>query len=647
MTTNWCQDAIPLGFITSLSGNQKRQYGVHWKKRCSCEKRLRVQTDTVLFSKTRVSAWYSIQSCCQSQPKQEKNTSWEQDQCSNIPMEQSETSKTHSTKIDKNNSSTSPMFTVKRQKRYISVRNKRQDLDSQHRTLFTRGMEELKRKNTKVARQLFKQCAESHEVSLDLRGKSFLSWARLESQQGNWEEARNIFRKGMETDTCNKHLLHAWAVLEERCGQIDRARQLFQQCIDIDPSDGISWQSYALLEERQGNTEKAEELFKEGLERDPHNHYLLQAWAVLLSRKGQWKQAIDLFQRATEIEPNYYQAWQAMAVAHGKLGNREDAKECFQVAIQLNPSSVPSYQAYALFEAEDGNYEHARMLFQKGSELDPSHAPIFHAWAILEESLGNIEKARELFEKGFYYSPQSLAMLRGWTRMEQRLGHLPNTTEWKITDQSPIEMTGLGEKLRILGKMVERRSEADVRMVLEWLSKKSKNDQYLRELVQQKGIQEWKNIFQWAERRSSEDIRSFMKWFNDRYEEDRQVAAFILGWQLPPRRKEQLIPEWSFIGQVPKTLTQGDELCYYQSNSNIDYCRCVYFLGGFVNHLSNRMAQLTALIGLSAILMFLSLHLGVLNMPTESVLVTVPEPTGVDAPILQGDLVRCLVSTNQ
>jgi len=515
-------------------------------------------------------------------------------------------------------------------------------LDSHYRTLFTRGMEEWKQKRYSSARQLFECCAENQLCSLDIRSRCFLSWGRMEAQLGNWKEARDIFERGVKVDPNNKHLFHAWAVFEERCGNVTKARELFERCIEADPGDGVSWQSYALLEERQGNLQDAEELMRRGLEKDPHNPFLLQAKGVLLSRKCQWKEAIHMFEKAVAVRNDYYQAWQAMAVAHGKLGNIQDALSCFESALKICPSSVPTYQAYAMFEAECGNYEHARQLFQRGSELDPSHAPIFHAWAKLEEGIGNIDKARELYEKGFRHSPQSLAILRGWTLLERRLGHLPDTQEWKVMNASHMEMNHLGEKLRMLGKMVERKSESDIRTVLEWLASRAKNDQNLRIILQQRGKQDLRKVLQWAERRSTEDIRLFMEWFNERYEEDRSVAALLFGWELPKRTKEsvpQAPPEWYFVSKLPKSLSEGDDLCYYQSNLSVDYCKLVYFLGGFADRVSSRVAQVTTLIGLTALLLLGSLHFGVLETPEQSELVDIlPYPTNIDnVRSLEGD----------
>lgn len=214
-----------------------------------------------------------------------------------------------------------------------------------------------------------------------------------------------------------------------------------------------------------------------------------------------------------------------------------------------------------------------------------------------------------------------MAILRGWTLLERRLGHLPDTAEWKVLDTSPpMEPSHFGEKLRMLGKMVERKSESDIRMVLEWLASRAKNDHNLRSILQQRGMQDLKKVLQWAERRSSEDIRLFMEWFNERYEEDRTVAALLFGWQLPMTRVKESVPsappvEWYYVSSLPKSLSEGDESCYYQSNLSIDYCRLVYFLGGFADRVSSRVAQVATLVGLTMLLFMGSLHFGVLETP--------------------------------
>uniref|UniRef100_A0A7S1TEB4 Suppressor of forked domain-containing protein n=1 Tax=Compsopogon caeruleus TaxID=31354 RepID=A0A7S1TEB4_9RHOD len=479
-------------------------------------------------------------------------------------------------------------------------------------------------------------------------GRVWLAWAKMEVADGKVDRARACLSEGVQHNPDNARLFHAWAVMEERQGNIHKARTLLEKCLALDKTDGITYQTYALLEERNGDPKKASTLLNRAVEVDPMNESVWNALGMYEQRNGDLHSAAHKFQRATELNPMHCHSWQAWACVEDRLGNHETARELFQQALHVDPHSAPAYQAFALAESRAGNVDHARELFQRAIEVEPRHAAVYHAWACLEESQGQFEAARDLFERGVRANPMSAPMLRAWARMELRLGHIDDSfSDWKLgfephakgyggrSRKSREKKEELAEKLSMLRRLVERKSDKDVRLVLLWLQKQAVKDKDRHRQISEKGNTDSINVLHWAKNRSAEDVHAFQNWFDSRYKKDRRIAAYLFGWNLPTT--SPVPPEWTTldIGGL-RTLSEGDEDIVRNDNP-MDYGEFVYFLGSFADGLASRAALTAALSGLTAILLMVSVGAGLFDVaaPFNPDNQSVQAPSGVDAHLVE------------
>ncbi len=470
------------------------------------------------------------------------------------------------------------------------------------------------------------------------------AWLALGRMERDDEDAFAAFSEGALHCPDSAHLLHAWAVRCSRMGMNPEARKLFRSCIRLSPNDALAWQAYALLEERAGDVELARALFAYGARRSPGSSHLWSAWGALERRQNQHKTAIRYLTAANSIDPKHIKSLQMWALSAEELGKHSAAIQLFERALAVNPTSVPTLQAYALFKARRGDIDKARKLFSEAAEVDPRHAPVWHAWATMERNMGDTERARELFDTGVQARPYSEPMLRGWAEMELELGHIDSGPEWQVYGTETKR--SLGENLRMLRKLLERRSNDDVAMVMQWLNKRANEDRNLYDRFAERGSSDSRLVKDWIERRSAEDVEAFKAWVTARYERDRQIGTFILNLDIPPLpvrepavEKVNPVPrEWYMLAEVPaETLQAGDEAIYYNGSAR-DYAEGVYFLGMIANNFADRAALVFLLGSVSLLLLGVSVRLEMLgytpagDKALESVELDEMQPrSGVDA----------------
>lgn len=530
--------------------------------------------------------------------------------------------------------------------------------------------------------------------------------------------ARSVFEEAVEINPRCGHLLHAWAGLEERNGNAGRAAMLLQRCVEVCPGDGVAWQSLALLEERAGRVDEARRVFEEGAGKAEGCASLWSAWGVLEQREGRWDEACELFEKALALNPRHVRAVQAWAIAEEKRGNIGEADALFRRALAIDPKSAPTFQAYALMEARRGHLDTARKLFREGIRIDGKHAAILHAWATMEAKAGNFDEARAVFERGVDAAPDSAPMLRAWAAMELELGHIDDSSDWAVPRHkrartagtsgalvgdegghsvsgetgrgakgkgpsipkadAPLphsgmatgvssgkmrkkQMSAVSEKLQLLRRLIVTRTDEDLRVVMQWIEKRAKEDYDLKDRLSVRGQSGTRKVVEWAEKRGEADIAAFREFVEEWYERDRRIGVYVLNFNIPPLGKKALpvptkeepspppIPqEWFMLADPPAPTLQEFDAQLYMAESpwyagnveRIQSIEAIEFFGQVGGRLAERSAMALALCSMTLALVGMFVYLDVSGYSLSTVdtaeqAITLTPPSGVDASLIE------------
>lgn len=260
----------------------------------------------------------------------------------------------------------------------------------------------------------------------------FQSLGVMAMERGRIQEAREHFKEGTKTESGAQSaaLWQAWAILESREGNSDQARKLFQRGLSVDPENRYVWLSWAVYEAQEGFIDRARGLLRRGCELNPSDPPLLQALARLEASEGNITAARQLFEQGTKLDPLHQANWQAWALAEWRAGNVHRARQLMQRGVWVAPRCCDAcklFQAWGVLEEREGNVALARQLYKCGIKADPSSEVTWLTWALMEERQGNDIRATEL---------RNLCVQQ---RAEEAVGQ---------SDLSPAAMFGIDSALR-------------------------------------------------------------------------------------------------------------------------------------------------------------------------------------------------------
>ncbi len=162
----------------------------------------------------------------------------------------------------------------------------------------------------------------------------FLAAAKLQEDRGNFEKAKDQYRKALQRDPKNLKALLSYARIHDRSQDFAEAEKIYQRAISAHPREAIAYNDLGLCFARQGKTQAAAEMLSQAARRDPANPRYRNNLAIVLVERGQVEEAYN--QLAAINDP---------AVAHYNIGvflyrrdRMQEAMQQFSQAVQINPN---------------------------------------------------------------------------------------------------------------------------------------------------------------------------------------------------------------------------------------------------------------------------------------------------------------------
>jgi len=172
-------------------------------------------------------------------------------------------------------------------------------------------------------------------------------------KRGRFEEAEEYYRRAVEADPKHANSLGNYALFLAERRRFEEAEGYFRRALDADPKHANSLGNYAVFLHERERFEEAEQYYRRAIEVDPQDASSLgdYAWFVY-ERRRDLTAALDLTQRACALKPDD-EVWHAN---HGLflllLGRREEARGQYERAIGL-VKDEESLDGYCLKDLRD------------------------------------------------------------------------------------------------------------------------------------------------------------------------------------------------------------------------------------------------------------------------------------------------------
>tara|TARA_Y100000590_G_scaffold200054_1_gene227238 strand:+ start:11642 stop:13465 length:1824 start_codon:yes stop_codon:yes gene_type:complete len=239
-----------------------------------------------------------------------------------------------------------------------------------------------------------------------------LNLAIREQQSGNYNEAKNLYKKILSQDSNHFESNFYLGTLYAQNNNLDEALELLNNAIKINP-----------------NVE------------DVHNNL-----GLIYRELRQYKKALKCLEKALEINPNYAEALNNLGFVYKEINEKEKAKEKFLKAIEINPHYLEPYNNLGILFQEYRDFENAEIYFNKSLKINPKYVPTYINLGNLFKRQNEIKKSEKFYKDALNINPNyfeaynNLMNLYERTNQEENLKDLILKSEAKFRKNSTINL---------------------------------------------------------------------------------------------------------------------------------------------------------------------------------------------------------------
>lgn len=213
----------------------------------------------------------------------------------------------------------------------------------------------------------------------------------------------------------------ALAILLQKSGQLVEAREMYRRVLETAPDHPSALHYAGVLAHQQGRSDDGLALVERSLALVPDRADWHNNLGILLQSVGRLDAAIDAYERAIAIDPSHANAYSNLGVLLRATGKPSEAEAAYRTAIQLDPDHIDAYTNLGILLGGLKRTEEAAACYSKVITLRPKHKEARKLLALAHCSLGEIDEAVTIFKEWLEEEPESpiaLHMLAACTGRE-------------------------------------------------------------------------------------------------------------------------------------------------------------------------------------------------------------------------------------
>jgi protein O-GlcNAc transferase len=268
-----------------------------------------------------------------------------------------------------------------------------------------------------MANQTFRGGSQARNSLADALGE-----AVMRHQQGDFAEARRLYKFILREDPKNFDALRLLGVVEAQRGHHDKALRLIRDALRINPGSAEAQFSRGTVLVHLRRWEEAIACFDKTLAIDPDHSAALVNRGNALLQLGKPEDALASFERALEIDPTRSDAQNNRGNVLLELSRFESALASFDQALAINPGHPGTLVNRGNVLLRLRRLEEALSGFDKALEHDPRFADGWNNRGNVLLELGRLDEALASFEKALEIDPGFADALanRGFALMSAR-----------------------------------------------------------------------------------------------------------------------------------------------------------------------------------------------------------------------------------
>ena len=212
----------------------------------------------------------------------------------------------------------------------------------------------------------------------------------------------------MQSDTPRELTLDeavALAVLLQKNAQLAEARELYRRVLDTAPDHPDALHYAGVLAHQQGRSDEAVEMIERSLALAPDRADCYNNLGIVFQSTGKLPAAIDAYQHAIAIDPSHANAHSNLGVLLRATGKPLEAEAAYRTAIRLDPEHVDAYTNLGILLNALQRTKEAAECYCKVITLRPKHREARRLLALAHCVLGDIDEAVHIFDEWLEEEP--------------------------------------------------------------------------------------------------------------------------------------------------------------------------------------------------------------------------------------------------
>src|SRR5712671_1247730 len=196
-----------------------------------------------------------------------------------------------------------------------------------------------------------------------------------------------------------------FAILLQQSQQLAEARDVYRRVLETDPNHVDALHYAGVLAYQQGRSDEAVTLIEKSLTLAPNRADCCSNLGIAHQSAGRLDQAIEAYQRAIAIDPSHANAHSNLGVLLRATGKPADAEAAYRTAIRLNPDHIDAYTNLGILLNGLKRTEEAAACYCKVITLRPKHREARKLLALAHCTLGEVGEAVNIFEEWLEEEP--------------------------------------------------------------------------------------------------------------------------------------------------------------------------------------------------------------------------------------------------
>ncbi len=239
--------------------------------------------------------------------------------------------------------------------------------------------------------------------------------ARQKFRARRYDEARELFRSGLETEPDNPYLLSGMGDACREAGDYDEAERCYRRLLEVDRKNLFALRGLGDVCKKLQRHQEAIRLWNQYLSLRPRDKHVMTRIADSFKALMQFDKADEMYQQIIQADPRDRFALTGMADLQHRMGNDEVAIRYYEKVLSFDENELHILTIIGKLCWRINDFEKAENFFRRALKVDP-HNP----YALY--GLGNCYRWHRQYAKAIEIWSEILKFSNGTQALHSRMG---------------------------------------------------------------------------------------------------------------------------------------------------------------------------------------------------------------------------------